>query len=578
MRTDSSLRNAVQPLTPEPASVVGVGIDVVGVTARAGDRAVLNDVSLSVAPGELVALVGGSGAGKTTLLETMAGLRSIAEGAVLHDGVSVRAAERLSAIGYVPQDDIVHRELSLRRVVRYAAALRLPAGTSPAEIDLVVDRTLRALDLAGRADVTVGDLSGGQRKRASIAVELLTRPRVLFLDEPTSGLDPSTASDVLGVLRQLTHEGVTVVLSTHNPTDIEACDRVIFLAPGGYLAFSGSPHEAREYFEVADLARVYRCLAEEASPSAWADRFAAGRAPSQVAPSPVKPMQPTIRPVEVLPGIGVVRQWALLTRRNAEVIVRNRLTLAVLIGSPLLVTAMMVVLFRPGAFAVQSAGSPGPVQMVFWIAFDGFFFGLTYGLLQIVGEMPVLRREYLAGLNLGAYVLSKVAVLAPMLAVAATILLGALRIFDRLPAWGWSTYGVLLVTLVLESLCALALGLLASAAVRDAAQATLALPMLCFPQVLFAGAVVPVAAMAAPGRAMSIGMANRWAFESLGRALDLDALGAHLQGVTPYRNAFAGPSTFGWIVLAAYALVFTFATVVVLQRRCLPGRTNRRWS
>jgi ABC transport system ATP-binding/permease protein len=573
MRTDSRFRSAVPGPEPELASVVGVGIDVVGVTARAADRPVLNDLSLSVAPGELVALVGGSGAGKTTLLETMAGLRPIAEGAVLHDGVAVRAEERISAIGYVPQDDIVHRELSLRRVVRYAAALRLPAGTSPAGIDQVVERTLRALDLAGRADVTVGDLSGGQRKRASIAVELLTRPRVLFLDEPTSGLDPSTASDVLGVLRRLAHEGVTVVLSTHNPTDIDACDRVIFLASGGHLAFSGSPHEAREYFEVADLARVYRCLAEEASPSAWADRFAAGRTPTQV-----QPVRPASRPVEMPTRIGAVRQWAILTRRNAEVIVRNRLTLAVLVGSPLLVTAMMVVLFRPGAFAVQRAGSPGPVQMVFWIAFDGFFFGLTYGLLQIVGEMPVLRREYLAGLNLGAYVLSKVAVLAPMLAVAATMLLGALRIFDRLPALDWTTYGVLLVTLILESLCALALGLLASAAVRDAAQATLALPMLCFPQVLFAGAVVPVAAMAAPGRVMSFGMANRWAFESLGRALHLGALGAHFQGVTPYRDAFTGPATVGWIVLAAFALAFTLATVVVLQRRCRPGRSHRRWS
>ena len=127
---------------------------------------------------------------------------------------------------------------------------------------------MRDLDLADRADVIVGDLSGGQRKRASIAVELLTRPRVFFLDEPTSGLDPSTAADVLGIVRRLARAGVTVVLTTHNPADIEACDRVVFLAPGGYLAFAGSPRDAREYFEVADLDRVYRCLAEEASPSA----------------------------------------------------------------------------------------------------------------------------------------------------------------------------------------------------------------------------------------------------------------------------------------------------------------------
>ena len=222
--------------------------------------------------------------------------------------------------------------------------------------------------------------------------------------------------------------------------------------------------------------------------------------------------------------IGAVHQWALLTRRAAEVMTRNRLTLAVLLGSPFLVTAMMAVLFQPGAVGAQDPGSVGPAQTVFWIAFAGFFFGLTFGLLQIVGELAVFRREHFAGVGIGAYVLSKVAVLAPLLALVSAGLLGVLRVLDRLPAAGWDTYASLFVTLFVESLAALALGLLASAAVADAAQATLALPMLCFPQVLFAGAVVPVGDMSDPGRGISVLMANRWAFEALGRSLGLDSL------------------------------------------------------
>jgi ABC transport system ATP-binding/permease protein len=565
------LRSSASVSLSEVVSAAGVQIDVVDVTTLTAARGLLNGVSFSVAPGTLVAVVGGSGAGKTTLLETMAGLRGVSEGGVLHDGVVVRAADATSGIGYVPQDDIVHRELPLGRVLRYAAALRLPAGSSPAEIDDAVDRTLRDLDLVDRTDVIVGDLSGGQRKRASIAVELLTRPRVVFLDEPTSGLDPSTATDVLGVLRQLAREGVTVVLSTHNPSDVEACDEVVFLAPGGRLAFVGSPRAAREYFEVSDLACVYRCIAQEASPEVWAERFNSYR------DAPQLPELPPTSPVAGgPPSVRALRQWLLLTRRNAEVIWRNRLTLAVLIGSPLFVTAMMAVLFRPGEFASEQAGSPGPVQLVFWIAFDGFFFGLTYGLLQIVGEMAVLRRERLAGLNLGAYVMSKVAVLAPMLALVAAILLATLRVLDRLPAWGWPTYSSLFITLMLESLCALALGLLASAVVKDGAQATLALPMLCFPQVLFAGAVVPVAAMAAPGRVISFGITNRWAFEALGRGARLDT---RVPGATAYRDAFTGSAMVGWIVLAVSAFALTIATVYALQRRCRPGRSrHQRWS
>ena len=275
-----------------------------------------------------------------------------------------------------------------------------------------------------------------------------------------------------------------------------------------------------------------------------------------------------------------MRQWALLTRRNAEVIVRNRLTLAVLIGSPLLVTAMMVVLFRPGAFGIQRPGSPGPVQMVFWIAFDGFFFGLTYGLLQIVGEMAVLRREYLAGLSLGAYVMSKVAVLAPMLAVVATVLLAALRVLRSPPRVGLDDLCARCsVTLILESLCALALGLLASAAVKDAAQATLALPMLCFPQVLFAGAVVPVAAMAAPGRFMSFGMANRWAFESLGRvdpARHCRSSRCRESRRTATRSAVR-PRSVGSCSPRAPARSRS-RPCTSCESRCRPARTHRRWS
>jgi hypothetical protein len=245
---------------------------------------------------------------------------------------------------------------------------------------------------------------------------------------------------------------------------------------------------------------------------------------------------------------------------------RNRLTLAVLLGSPALVTAMMAVLFRPGVFAPSGPEALGPAQLVFWLAFAGFFFGVTYGLLQIVGELAVLRRERFAGLRLGAYVLAKVTVLTPLLALVATVLLGVLRALDRLPSLGWDTYGALFLVLLVESIAALGMGLLASAAVADPAQATLALPMLCFPQVLFAGAIVPVPQMALPGRLISFAMANRWGFEALGRVLPLDP-GTGTPTVAAYADAFSGPARTGLLVLLASAGMLLVATVRVLQRR-----------
>ncbi|UZG59389.1 ATP-binding cassette domain-containing protein [Rhodococcus opacus] len=552
-------------------------VDAVDVSRQAGARRILQELSLSVEPGELVAIAGGSGAGKSTLLEILAGLQPPSAGQVRHDGV-VRGA-RVSAdsrIGYVPQDDIIHLEMPLRRTLRYAARLRLPAGTSAAEADRIVEETMQDLDLADRAEVPVRALSGGQRKRASIAVELLTRPHLFFLDEPTSGLDPSTAADVMRLLRRLSRRGVTVVLTTHEPAGIDRCDRVVFLARDGHLAFTGSPTEARRYFGVEDLAEVYDRLAREHTPQIWAERFADSAGTSEAPPGSALPSVPPIAATRSdLNRTGMVRQWWLLTRRNVDVLLRNRLTLTVLLGSPVLVTAMMATLFQRGAFDPRSAADLGPAQIVFWIAFAGFFFGLTYGLLQIVGEMAVFRQERLAGLSVGAYVASKVTALLPVLAGVSALLLGVLRALGRLPAVGWDVSAFLFVTIVIEATSALALGLLASAAVSNAAQAALALPMLCFPQVLFGGAIVPVDEMAIPGRLMSLGLSNRHAFEALGRDLDLDRYSATLPAMSAYGDTFHGGTGASLIALASFAVALTLATVWVLDRRSRPGASRR---
>ncbi|MEU7850800.1 ATP-binding cassette domain-containing protein [Micromonospora parva] len=557
--------------TSPPRAGVGIAAQGLGQSVRGG-RQILADISLSIAPGELVAIVGASGAGKTTLLEILAGVRQATAGTVTYDGTSATGA-----IGVVPQDDIIHRELPLARTLRYAARLRLPSATEPEEISDRVAQVLAELRLTDRAGTPVGLLSGGERKRASIAVELLTRPGVFFLDEPTSGLDPVTAVELLRVLRALADTGATVVLTTHQVTDVDHCDRVVVLTRQGRLAFTGTPAAAREFFGLRSLVELHLRLDDATRPAEWPDRFAGQRDAEQPARSTAEqPARGTDDDGVAVPTprrAGRPRQWAVLTARNAEIVARNRLTLAILLGSPLMVLGMFALLFRPGAFDPSRPSPTVTVMILFWIAFGGFFFGLTYGLLQICTELPILRRERLAGVRLAPYLLAKVAVLLPLLALVDLALLGVLRGMDRLPPVGGADFAALYATLLLSSAAALALGLLCSAAVSDAAQATLMLPMLCFPQVLFVGAILPVPAMAVGGQWLSYAMSNRWAFEGLGHTAGVErlwrdggsALGPPL--LATYGDSFSRPVWVDWLVLGGFVLLFLGAAWAVLVRR-----------
>jgi ABC-type multidrug transport system ATPase subunit len=516
---------------------VAIEVRAIGQHARSGEVA-LRDVSLAVGYGELVAIIGGSGSGKTTLLDAMSGRHPPSSGAV----------DRFAGnIGYVPQGETIHPALPVARALRYAALLReVPAP------DAAVDEALRVLDLAGRSAAPVGELSGGERKRAAIAAELLAKPRLIFLDEPTSGLDPARGRELMRVLRSLCDNGITAVLTTQNPLDAERCDKVAVLATGGHLAFFGSPAAARDYFGADSLDEIYERLAGLGDPAAaWARRFFPfTRTVGGVSLAPTVPSQPG--PPRLVPdwagphsagpvsdglsagaliadglasdalaradassaagngqssgglpagagqssdgppasgGVGglargatarvlhPLRQWAVLTKRNADVLARARLTLAILAGAPVAVLLTFLVLSRPG----------GTVTDSFWAAFGGFFVGLAYGLPQVRGEIGVLRRERFAGLGAGAYVLAKVSVLLPLIGGADAVLVIVLHAVGRPPVDG--DYGSTFLTMLLSSAAALGLGLLISAAFSTRARLPTAVTVFCVPQLVFAAAV-----------------------------------------------------------------------------------------
>jgi len=562
----ATAETTLAPATSAPPR--GVRIDVRELSRRVkvrkrGELTLLDGVSFTLSPGELVAIVGPSGAGKTTLLETIAGLAPATAGSVRFDGIDVHAnvGSFRSVLGYVPQDDIIHADLPLERTLRYAARLRLPSTASAAEVDGAVRDALHAVGLTHHADVVVGALSGGQRKRASIAVELLTDPHVFFLDEPTSGLDPVTSAELIGRLRQLADQTATVVFTTHSVEDLAQCDRIVFMTRGGRAGFVGTLDDALQRFGVRSVPALYRRLADLDGTAT-----ATGMA-TDVPPSDAHPREVVGRPVA-----NGLTQWGVLTRRTLEILTRNRLTLAILLGSPALVVGMFAILFRPGAFDFQDPSPSSMVMIGFWVVFAAFFFGLTYGLLQICTEQTILRRERLVGLRLGAYVASKVTILVPFLLVVVVAMLSVLRLLDRLPSRPLSTYASIGFGLLLCAVAALGLGLLTSAMVGNVAQATLALPMLCFPAVLFSGAILPVNLMARVGAAFSVVIPSRWAFEAVGHDLGARRIladgGSRLGPPLLASYGDAGSLSTGtyWLALAAFGVVFLVATWAVLVR------------
>ena len=241
----------------------GINVNALHLKKVGNQQAILlNDISLFIPARKFVALVGGSGAGKSTLMDALNGLRPAQEGQVFYNDQDYyrNPAVFSRQLGYVPQDDIVHRDLTVERALYYAARMRLPEDFTNGQIDQRIDEVLDDVDMKDRRHLRISTLSGGQRKRVSIALELLSKPSIFFLDEPTSGLDPGLDRKMMFLLRKLADKGHTIILVTHATNNINTCDYVCFLAQGGRLVYFGSPAETRTYFGKADFAEIYAVL------------------------------------------------------------------------------------------------------------------------------------------------------------------------------------------------------------------------------------------------------------------------------------------------------------------------------
>lgn len=503
---------------------VSLDVQDLSVAVDRGRKTLLDHVSFPVGEKCLLAVVGPSGAGKSTLLGALTGQRPADHGTVLYDGRDLYRdyAELRQRIGLVPQDDILHAQLTVRAALTYAAELRFPQDTAKAERQARVEEVIDELGLRQRADQPVHSLSGGQRKRVSVALELLTKPSLLFLDEPTSGLDPGMDRSVMHMLRGLADDGRTVIVVTHSVLSLDVCDRLLVLAPGGRIAYYGPPEDTLAYFGYEQWPEAFEAF-ERDQDRDWAGEFRASPFQRQyVTEASGQPRVPRSGPVVITPpprprSRGA--QLGTLIRRYATALSADRTFLVIMIALP----------FVMGAMARALAGSKltqeTAMNALLILCVGGVLTGAANAVRELVKERTIYQRERAVGLSRSAYLMSKIVVLGTVTVLQAVVLTLAALLGVDLNAPGGE--GVLMpplaeitVAVALLAFTAMMLGLLISALVRKEEVTMPLLVLLAIVQVVFCGALLKLDGV--PGlEQLSWLVPSRWALGAMAGTVGL---------------------------------------------------------
>ncbi len=536
-------------------------IDSVNITKEVKNRAgggtirLLDNVSLSIQPNEFVGLLGPSGAGKSTLMDAMNGMRPASGGSVLINNLDLyqHLDSLKQSIGYVPQDDIIHRELTVYRTLYYVAKLRLSSDVSRSEINQIIDEVMDVTGLTERRNVPINQLSGGQRKRVSIAVELITKPSVIFLDEPTSGLDPATEEKIMKLFRQIAESGRTVILTTHAMENVKLFDKIVVLIRGK-LAFYGRPDEALAHLGAKSFKELYDKLEEpieqrvkqhgdgnrqqitEQVAEEWKNKFAQTPQFKKNVYEPLKELgklqSPGVQKKRRLGLFGSIRQFMTLSRRYWEVLFRDKLNLFILLVQAPIIAVLV--------YFVMGKNQPRDFAY-FVLSLVAVWFGTSISAREIIRERAVYNRERMVNLGLIPYIFSKLFVLGIIVGIQCLMLFAPLKFLDiigLMPMPGELLGIPQFWAMLLTAGVGIALGLLISALVKTSEMATSLVPLILIPQILFSGLVgVPTGINKAAGLLMPA----TWSFDTMKRFSTLDTLeeeGAEPNGKTGGRGLY----------------------------------------
>nr|WP_221462670.1 FHA domain-containing protein [Streptomyces olivoverticillatus] len=546
-----------------------------------GGKQILKDVSFGVPEKSLIAVIGPSGSGKSTLLKALTGYRPANQGDVLYDNRNLykQFAELRQRIGLVPQDDILHKELTVRKALRYAAKLRFPGDTAVSEREARIEEVLRELKLDIHKDKKVTALSGGQRKRVSVALELLTKPSLIFLDEPTSGLDPGMDRDVMQLLRGLADDGRTVLVVTHSVAELALCDKLLVMAPGGSVAYFGPPEEALNFFGYETWADVFSAF-ENYRDYDWAGRWKGSQHYQMYAADidAVAPQSVHVQPQMVHPPKA--QSWGsqlwTLVRRYCSVIASDRGFIALMLLLPAVLGGVSCVIPSDYGLAPPAPHhfnqDAGTIMLI--LSVGACFAGAANSVRELIKERVIYERERAVGLSRSAYLMSKVIVLGVITAVQGVLITAIGFSVRKLPE-----HGVVIKNLPAAELClviialgftSMMIGLVISSLVKTAEKTMPLLVMFAIVQVVFTGIMFKI--YDSPGvEQVAWLMPSRWAIGAAGASLNLSHIMAPMDknnpnNLDPLWSHTAGQWSIDMVVLLLLGAACGFVVARLLRR------------
>jgi ABC transport system ATP-binding/permease protein len=557
------------------------------------ERVLLNNLNFRIEPREFVAILGGSGAGKTTLLKAMMGTWPATFGELLINGTNYY--EEYSAfkamIGYVPQDDIVHLDLTVEEVLNYAARLRMPDDTSTQERNMRIEQVVQDLGLTERRSLLVKDLSGGQRKRVSIGVELITMPSIMFLDEPTSGLDPGLEKIMMEMMRNMANQGQTIILVTHATFNIHLCDKLVFLTEGGRLAFFGSPQEALAYFGTDDFAEIYKMINVDRCPEDWQYSYSVSEYAAKYQPRGRSGNAQGSLIDQGTNKISSLKQWYDLSSRYARTVLRDRKNLLIMLLQPIIMAALLCLVFLSATPVFEKTTlSAADVEVTEQTIIEGrlaevninitaeaerkrnitfiilatvlsaIWSGSSNSAREIVKETFIYKRERFVNVRITPYLMSKIVVLAVLCLIQAVFFISIITVVLGFPSFLLNVLAFFLI-----AISSALMGLTISALSANANVATSILPILLIPQFIFAGAIVPIEAVEPEFlQSLFYVVVGKWGYELVGGGIcDINSLLAFAEPI----SALEGSFTLHWWILGLFCLVFYIIAALAMLRK-----------